>query len=102
MPLCRQTCLSCQGGLMRGVFLSVLLGAMAVALAVLLMNSTHIDGWGPMFLAPFAASLMLAVSAPDHPSSSTWAIVAGNLSAAACGLLIGQLMGPEGFALPVA
>lgn len=87
---------------MRALFLSVMLGSSAVALAVFVLNSTHIDGWGSMFLAPFAASLMLAVSVPDHPSSSTWAIVAGNLSAATCGLLVGQVMGADGLALPVA
>lgn len=63
----------------------------AIGLAVFAMAAVDVGGHGPLLLAPFGASLMLVLSAPDLPASSNRAVVLGNLLAALCGQIAGMI-----------
>jgi len=67
---------------------------MAAAAAVLvLLGLVQLEGYGTLLIAPFAASAMLAIAAPDLPFSQPRAIVGGNVIAAFCGVLAAMFLG---------
>ncbi len=63
-----------------------------IGLSVLAMAAIKLEAEQSLLLAPFGASLMLVLSAPNLPSSSMRAVVWGNIIAAVCGLIAGAAM----------